>query len=84
LKVRHVAPVFPEIAKAAHVQGVVVIDCIIGPDGRVADVRVLHGHPLLERAAVDAVRQWLYRPSRLNGQAVAVVMTVTVTFTIGR
>jgi len=84
LKVRHVAPVFPEIAKVAHVQGVVVIDCIIGPDGRVADVRVLHGHPLLEGAAVDAVRQWLYRPSRLNGQPVAVVMTVTVTFTIGR
>jgi protein TonB len=84
VKVRHVAPVFPEIAKAAHAQGVVILDCIIGLDGRVTNVQVLQGHPLLERAAVDAVRQWLYRPSRLNGQPVAVIMTVTVKFTISR
>ncbi|HXB57241.1 MAG TPA: TonB family protein [Vicinamibacteria bacterium] len=84
LKIRHVAPVFPEIAKAARVPGVVVLDCVIGPDGRVTDVHVLHGHPLFERAAVDAVREWLYRPSLLNGRPVAVVMTVTVTFTIPR
>jgi protein TonB len=64
------------------VQGVVILECVIGPDGRVTDVHVLRGQPLLERAAIDAVRQWLYRPTRLNGQPVAVVMTVTVTFTM--
>jgi protein TonB len=81
-RVRRVAPVFPEIARAARVQGVVILECVIGPDGRVTDVHVLRGQPLLERAAIDAVRQWLYRPTRLNGQPVAVVMTVTVTFTM--
>jgi TonB family protein len=81
-KVRDVAPVYPDIAKAAHVQGVVILECVIGPDGRVTDVHVLRGQPLLEGAAVDAVRQWLYRPPRLNGRPIAVVMTVTVKFTI--
>jgi protein TonB len=81
-KVRHVAPLYPDIAKAAHVQGVVILECVIGPYGRVTDVHVLRGHPLLDGPAVDAVRQWLYRPPRLNGQPIAVVMTVTVKFTI--
>lgn len=84
LKVRHVVPTYPEIARAARVQGDVVLDCTISNEGRVVDVTVLSGHPLLRAAAVDAVRQWLYRPTLLNGLPVSVVMTVTVHFTIDR
>jgi protein TonB len=82
LKVRHVAPVYPDIARVAHVQGTVVLDCTIGADGRVDDVKVLGGPPLLQAAAADAVRQWVYRPTLLNGVAIPVVMTVTVRFTL--
>lgn len=84
LKVRNVVPVYPEIARVARVQGTVVLDCTIGVDGRVDDVKVLGGPALLQAAAVDAVRQWLYRPTLLNGVAVPVVMTVTVRFLLGR
>jgi protein TonB len=83
VKVRNVVPVYPEIARVARVQGTVVLDCTIGVDGRVDDVKVLGGPALLQAAAVDAVRQWLYRPTLLNGVAVPVVMTVTVRFTLG-
>jgi protein TonB len=82
LKVRHVVPAYPEIARAAHVQGDVVLDCTISNEGRVVDVKVLSGHALLQAAAVDAVRQWVYRPTLLNGVPVPVVMTVTVHFTL--
>jgi len=83
VKVRNVVPVYPEIARVARVQGTVVLDCTIGVDGRVDDVKVLGGPALLQAAAVDAVRQWLYRPTLLNGVAVPVVMTVTVRFMLG-
>lgn len=75
---------YPEIARAARVQGDVVLDCTISDDGRVVDVKVLSGHPLLQDAAVDGVRQWRYRPPLLNGVPIAVVMTATVHFTIDR
>ena len=83
-KLRQVAPAYPELARQARVQGVVVLDCVIDPSGRVADVKVLRGHSLLAPAAVDAVRQWLYTPTRLNGAPVAVLLTVTVRFTLPR
>lgn len=83
-KLRHVAPAYPELARQAGVQGVVVLECVIDPSGRVADVKVLRGHPLLESAAADSVRQWLYTPTRLNGVPVAVLLTVTVRFTMPR
>ncbi|HEY2941798.1 MAG TPA: energy transducer TonB [Vicinamibacteria bacterium] len=82
LKVRNVVPVYPEIARAAHVQGDVVLDCTISNEGRVVDIKILGGHVLLQPAAVDAVRQWLYRPTLLNGVPVPVVMTVTVHFAL--
>ena len=82
LKVRNVFPVYPEIARAARVQGDVVLDCTISNEGRVIDVQVLSGHALLQAAAVDAVHQWLYRPTLLNGVPVPVVMTVTVHFAL--
>jgi protein TonB len=79
-KVRHVPPAYPEIARAARVQGTVVLECLLTPEGRVEGVRVVSGHPLLSPAAAAAVGQWLYRPTLLNGVPVPVVMTVTVTF----
>lgn len=79
-KLRHVAPVYPEIARAARVQGVVVLECTLTPEGRVANARVLRGHPLLDGAALHAVTQWVFTPTLLNGVPVPVIMTVTVKF----
>lgn len=81
-KLHHVNPQYPEPARSIRLQGTVVLDCTIGIDGRVTDVRVLQGSPLLEGAAVAAVQQWTYTPTKLNGQPVAVIMTVTVRFAI--
>jgi protein TonB len=79
-KLKDAAPAYPAIARAARVQGFVVIQATIGPTGKVTDTRVLRSIPLLDAAALDAVRQWEYTPTRLNGQPIAVVMTVTVMF----
>jgi len=62
------------------VQGVVILECTISPQGRVNDVKILRGIPLLDQAAVEAVRQWVYTPTLLNGVPVPVIMTVTVNF----
>jgi len=58
----------------------VILECTISPQGRVADVKVLRPIPLLEQAAIDAVKQWQYTPTLLNGVPVPVIMTVTVNF----
>jgi protein TonB len=79
-KLRHVAPLYPDIARQARVQGTVTLECTIDPRGRVAQVRVVSAPPLLEAAALDAVRQWLYTPTKLNGVPVAVILTVTLRF----
>ena len=79
-KVRHVAPVYPQIAQSNGVQGTVILDAVIGENGRVREVRILRSIPLLDRAAMDAVRQWQFTPALLNNVPVPVVMTVTVTF----
>ncbi len=81
-KIRHVPPVYPPIARAANVTGVVIIEARIGTDGRVEDAHVLRSIPLLDQAALDAVKQWEFTPTLLNGQAVPVIMTVAVNFTI--
>jgi len=75
-------PVYPPIAQAARVQGLVIIEAAIGPDGMVRDAKVLRSIPLLDQAALDAVRQWRFTPTLLNGVAVPVIMTVTVQFTL--
>jgi TonB family protein len=67
---------------AARVSGVVILEAVIGPDGRVTDLRVLRSVALLDDAAIAAVQQWMYSPTRLNGVPVPVIMTVTVTFTM--
>ncbi len=79
-KLVHVAPIYPPLAVAARLEGRVVLDCVIDEDGRVASVTVLRAQPLLEAAAVEAVRQWRYRPTLLNGVRVGVLLTVTVDF----
>jgi protein TonB len=79
-KVRHVPPVYPPIAQQNKIEGVVILEAVIAENGRVRDVRVLRSVPLLDQAAVDAVRQWHFTPTLLNGEAVPVVMTVTVRF----
>ena len=82
--VNRVQPVYPPLARSANVQGTVVIHALIGRDGRVQSLRVLNGHPMLAQAALDAVRQWRFRPYRLNGEAVEVETEVTVNFVLNR
>jgi protein TonB len=81
-KTKHVAPVYPPIAQSARVQGVVIIEAVIGPNGKVQDARVLRSIPLLDQAALDAVKQWEFTPTLLNNVPVPVIMTVTVQFTL--
>jgi protein TonB len=81
-KLRNVPPVYPDVAKQARVQGVVVLEATIDPSGRVDNVRVLRGVPLLNEAALAAVKKWVYSPTLLNGTPVPVIMTVTVNFTL--
>ena len=77
-----VPPVYPDVARAARVQGVVILEAIIGPTGQVTEVTVLRSVPLLDEAAINAVKQWAYTPTLLNGVPVPVIMTVTVNFTL--
>ena len=79
-KLKTVNPAYPDIAKQARVQGVVILECTISPQGKVTDVKILRGIPLLDAAAVEAVKQWVYSPTLLNGVPVPVIMTVTVNF----
>ena len=81
-KIKDVKPIYPLEAQAARVQGVVIIEATIGADGRVIDAKVLRSIPLLDDAALDAVRQWEFTPTLVNGVAVPVIMTVTVNFAL--
>jgi protein TonB len=78
--VRRVEPVYPDLARRARISGEVQLEGVIGTDGRIRELKVLSGHPLLTKAALDAVSQWLYRPTTLNGEAVEVIAPITVTF----
>jgi len=80
-KIKDVKPVYPAIAQSARVAGMVTIEATIGFDGKVVDAKVVRSSPLLDQAALDAVRQWEYTPTLLNGVPVSVLVTVTVNFT---
>ena len=80
-KIKDVKPVYPAIAQSARVGGVVTIEATIGPDGKVMEAKVVRSIPLLDQAALDAVRQWEYTPALLNGVPVSVLVTVTINFT---
>src|SRR4029453_2716337 len=81
-KLKDVPPTYPAAAQEARVQGVVIMEVPIDERGAVADVRTLRSIPLLDQAAIDAVKQWQYTPTLMNGVAVPIIMTVTVNFTL--
>ena len=80
LKIKHVSPVYPEVALAARVESSVQVEALIDVKGRVVEVRALHGQPLFCEAAIEAVRQWTYTPTLLDGVPTPVLMTITVHF----
>jgi periplasmic protein TonB len=75
-----VEPVYPQIAKGARIEGTVELRAVIGTDGRVRQLDVISGHPLLRQAVMDAVRQWIYKPPVLNGESVEIVAPIDVVF----
>jgi len=78
-----VQPVYPPLARQARIQGSVVLRAVIDRDGKIKNLQVLGGHPLLVQAAMDAVRQWRYRPYILNEQPIEVETQITVNFSLG-
>ena len=82
--VRKITPVYPPLAKQARIQGTVRFTAIIGKDGTIQNLQLVTGHPLLVAAAQDAVKQWVYKPTLLNGEAVEVVTQIDVNFTLSQ
>jgi len=80
-RVKMVQPIYPPEARAAHVSGLVIVELNIGVDGKVREAKVLRSVPLLDQAALDAVRQWEYEPTMFNGAPIPVILTASVTFT---
>jgi protein TonB len=81
--VHRIEPVYPRNAIAMRVEGVVEIEAVVGVDGRIREMRAKSGHPFLIPAALDAVRQWVYTPTLLNGRPVEVISPIVVTFRLG-
>jgi periplasmic protein TonB len=82
-KIVNVPPRYPTHAQLARIEGVVVLDAVIDATGRVTDVQVTRSIQALDQAAIDAVRQWRFTPTLLNGEPVSILLTVTVRFTLG-
>jgi protein TonB len=82
LLIQDVKPIYPALARRAGVQGAVVLQAVIGKDGRIENLRVVSGNPLLVKAAMEAVKQWRYRPYLLNGEPVEVETQVTINFIV--
>ena len=80
--IRKVQPTYPPLARSARIQGTVVLQAVIGTQGTIENLRVVTGHPLLAPAAVEAVRQWRYRPYILNNDPVEVETQITVNFSL--
>ncbi|MFI5090523.1 MAG: energy transducer TonB [Terriglobales bacterium] len=80
--ISQVKPTYPAIAKSARIQGAVVLQAEISKQGTIENLRVISGHPMLVQNALDAVKQWRYKPYLLNGEPVPVETTVTVNFTL--
>ncbi|MEO6235734.1 MAG: energy transducer TonB [Vicinamibacterales bacterium] len=81
-KIVDARPLYPDIARSARVQGTIIMEAVLDTNGRVTQLRVLQSVPLLDQAAIDAVRQWRYTPSLYGGRPVSVLMTITVRFTL--
>ena len=82
--VRQPKPVYPPLAKQARISGVVRLNAIIAKDGTIQNLQVINGHPLLVPSALEAVKQWVYQPTLLNGEAVEVVTQIDVNFTLSQ
>jgi len=80
--IRKVQPAYPPLARSARIQGAVVLQAVISKQGTIENLLVLTGHPMLAPAAIEAVRQWRYRPYILNGEPVEVETQVTVNFSL--
>jgi protein TonB len=80
--IQRVQPLYPPLAKQAHIQGRVILRAVISRNGMIENLQVLSGHPMLVQAAIDAVKQWRYRPYSLNGEPVEVETQVTVNFVL--
>jgi protein TonB len=84
LLIKQPRPIYPPLAKQARIQGVVRLNAIIGKDGTIQNLTVATGHPLLVPAALEAVKQWVYKPTLLNGEPVEVVTQIDVNFTLSQ
>jgi len=80
--IHDVKPPYPPLARQARIQGKVVLEAVIGKDGTIQNLRVISGHPMLAQAALEAVKQWRYKPYFLNGEPVDVDTTINVNFTL--
>jgi protein TonB len=83
LLIHKVTPEYPSIARQGRIQGQVLLQAVIGRDGTIQNLQLISGHPMLVKSALDAVRQWRYRPYRLNDQPVEVETQITVNFVLG-
>jgi protein TonB len=82
--IRMVKPEYPALARTARISGVVRLLGIISKDGTIRNLQLIGGQPLLAQAAMQAVEQWVYQPTLLNGEAVEVIAPIEVTFTLGQ
>jgi protein TonB len=82
LLIHQVKPTYPPLARQARIQGVVVLQAVIGKDGNIQNLKVVSGHPMLAPSALEAVKQWKYKPYFLNGEPVEVDTTINVNFTL--
>ena len=82
--IRKVEPKYPPLAIAARIQGSVVLAAVISKAGTIENLKLVSGHPMLVAAAIDAVRQWQYRPYVLNSEVIEVETQITVNFTLGQ
>lgn len=83
-RINNVLPAYPILARQARIHGTVRLSAVIGADGRVKNLQVIEGHPLLIKAAIDAVNQWLYHPTMLNGVPVDVSAPIEVRFILNQ
>lgn len=82
--IRQVKPVYPQLARQARISGAVRFTAVISRDGTIQNLQLVSGHPLLVTAAQEAVKQWLYKPTLLNGEPVEVVTQIDVNFVLGQ
>ena len=80
--IHDVKPPYPPLARQARIQGTVVLQAVIGKDGTIQNLRIVSGHPMLAQAALDAVKQWRYKPYMVNGEPVEVDSRITINFTL--